>query len=291
MPPHAFQPPEPVAMIHEYALAQLAHVATTVGSLPPAPPPPPPPSVSAPPKLPKCSVNNCEEPACGSRSGFCAAHAYGPRRCEFPGCAKCAQQGADRVRRFCTAHGGGRRCTHPGCAKGARDRFFCAAHGGGKRCKEAGCTKGAVGASDRCTAHGGGRRCQSPGCRKSAQSSTDFCIRHGGGRTCRVVDCVRAARGRSLFCATHRSALPCPFPGCNTYSGNYDGVCDAHRPTRRFLPITSEKPLLPTTTKEMPVPELFLDLFALPTSPNLLHFVGPMLYREGVALGAHASQE
>ena len=75
----------------------------------------------------QCRIENCKAATCASRTGYCPTHAYGSRRCEYPGCTKCAQGG---LFKFCIKHGGGWRCQHPNCNKGARDRFFCARHGG-----------------------------------------------------------------------------------------------------------------------------------------------------------------
>jgi hypothetical protein len=138
--------------------------------------------------LPKCKVDDCNQPVENQTSSYCINH-RNMRRCQKEGCNKCAQ-GATK---YCIAHGGGRRCTFPGCFKGARDKFFCAAHGGGKRCTIDGCSKSAVGGSNLCTAHGGGKRCQFPGCAKSSQAGTKFCVRHGGGRSCVYPGCNKVS--------------------------------------------------------------------------------------------------
>lgn len=150
------------------------------------------------------SVSSGSAGAIPSKPILCppATQLSGSRRCQYPGCSKCAQGST----KFCIGHGGGRRCTYPACTKAARDKFFCAAHGGGKRCSAPNCTKSAVGGSALCTSHGGGRRCQARGCTKSSQSSTNFCVRHGGGRKCIAHSCTKVARGRTDFCAAHANS-------------------------------------------------------------------------------------
>ncbi|DAZ99470.1 TPA: hypothetical protein N0F65_001655 [Lagenidium giganteum] len=69
----------------------------------------------------RCSVDGCNKIAVSKH--LCRGHGGG-RRCEYPGCTKCAQSRSS----FCWAHGGGKRCEAPGCMRSRKTKRFCVDH-------------------------------------------------------------------------------------------------------------------------------------------------------------------